>query len=222
MSRRPQRTVLVVAYFFPPLGGAGVQRTLKFVKYLPAYDYGPVVLSTAARDHPAQDPTLVSDVPPGTALVRARDPSPLRRARVGFDFLGLSLLRELAGWPDESAAWIPAALVGALRMIRRHRPQVIFSSGPPFSAHVVAWLASRQCRLPWVADFRDEFTANPHAEGRVGRVQRLSATLERRAVGDATRVVTVADYFQIEGAPSQDPRRTHDRERRRSGGPDRP
>jgi glycosyltransferase involved in cell wall biosynthesis len=201
------RKVLVVGYFFPPVGGAGVQRVLKFVKYLPEHGYDPVVLTTRSRDYPATDPSLLAEVPTGTPIVRARDPAFLRWATLGFDYLGLARLRALAAWPDEATAWIPAATICALRSVRRHRPSVILSSAPPFSAHVVAWITARAMRLPWVADFRDEFSANPHAESRAALVQRLSVPLERYVVADAARVVTVADYFAVQGAPPGSSRR---------------
>jgi glycosyltransferase involved in cell wall biosynthesis len=207
MSARASRNVLVIAYYFPPLGGAGVQRVLKFVKYLPENGYKPIVVTTRASDYAAKDPSLRAEVPADTPILRAADPRVLRWGAMGLDYLGLARLRALAAWPDGAAAWIPGATVCALRAVRRHRPEVIFSSAAPFSAHLVAWLTARATGIPWVADFRDEFSANPHSESRTDLVQRLSVPLERRLVADATRVVTVADYFEIEGLPAQSGRR---------------
>jgi glycosyltransferase involved in cell wall biosynthesis len=201
------RKVLVISYFFPPLGGAGVQRTLKFVAYLPENGYEPLVLTTRARDYPAKDASLLADLPAGTLVVRTPDPRALRLATLGFDYLRLNRLRALAAWPDEASAWIPAATIAAVRLVHRHRPAVIYSSAPPFSAHVVGWLASRLTGTPWVADFRDEFSANPDAEGRTGLVVRMNAALERRVVAGATKVVTVADYFEVHGAPPKSEKR---------------
>jgi glycosyltransferase involved in cell wall biosynthesis len=195
------RKVLVISYFFPPLGGAGVQRTLKFATYLPEHGYQPVVLTTRARDYPAKDLSLLAEVRAGTPIVRALDPRVLRAATLGFDYLGLTKLRALAAWPDEASAWMAGATISAIRIVRRHRPAVIFSSAPPFSAHVVGWIAGRVTRTPWVADFRDEFSANPHAEARSDLVARMNGALERRVVAGAAKVVTVADYFEIHGAP---------------------
>jgi glycosyltransferase involved in cell wall biosynthesis len=197
------RKVLVIAYFFPPLGGAGVQRMLKFVKYLPEYGYQPVVVSTRSVSYPARDTSLLAELPPATALIRARDPELLRRARLAFDYLDLPHLRALAGWPDEAAAWIPAACAAAVRAVRRHRPVVIVSSSPPFSAHVVASTVSAAAGLPWVADFRDEFTANTRAPWRTKLTQRLNAMLERRVIARASSVVVVGDYFELVDLPAR-------------------
>jgi hypothetical protein len=84
MPDRSPRKVLVVTYFFPPLGGAGVQRMLKFVKYLPEHGFQPIVLTTRSQDYPAKDPSLLADVPNRTTINRARDPA------VGKDRVRLS------------------------------------------------------------------------------------------------------------------------------------
>jgi hypothetical protein len=68
-------------------------------------------------------------------------------------------------------------------------------------------MTARATGLPWVADFRDEFSANPHAEGRTSWIDRLNRVTERRVIADAAGVVTVADYFAIEEAPPGSPRR---------------
>ncbi|MGN6868512.1 MAG: hypothetical protein ACTHMY_08920 [Solirubrobacteraceae bacterium] len=201
------RTVLLLTYFFPPLGGAGVQRTLKFAKYLPEFGYRPVIVTTKARDYPASDPTLLAELPGDVPVLRARDPALLRWATLGFDYLDLAGPRAVVSWPDGGAAWIPAATASALRAVRRHRPSVILSSAPPFASHLVAWMTARTTGLPWVADFRDEFSANPHAEGRTSWIDRVNRLTERRVIADAAGVVTVADYFVIEEAPLGSPRR---------------
>ena len=74
MSMPERRRVLFVSYFFPPLGGAGVQRPTKFVKYLPAAGWDPTVITTRSRWYPVRDETLVGDVPPGVRVAGAREP----------------------------------------------------------------------------------------------------------------------------------------------------
>lgn len=202
------RTVLVIAYFFPPIAGAGVQRILKFVKYLPDSGYRPIVVTTRARDYPARDTSLISEVPASAGVVRAVDPAWLRLASAAFDRLNLKSLQSLAAWPDPAAAWIPSAVVSALRQARRHRPDVILSSAPPFSAHVVASLVARATGVPWVADFRDEFSTNPHDREGPAVVRHLNTRLEQLVTRHAARVVTVADYFELPGIAAESSRRT--------------
>jgi glycosyltransferase involved in cell wall biosynthesis len=198
MSRR--RRVLALAYFFPPLGGAGVQRALKFMKYLPEHGWDPVVVTTRSRWYPARDYTLLSELPVAVPVIRALDPPLLRWAALGFDKLRLDPPRALAAWPDDAAAWVPGALAAALRAVRDHRPDVVLSSSAPWSTHVVALLIQRITGLPWVADFRDEWTANPMWKPGPWPLERLSRRLERAVTSAPARVTVVADYFRLLGS----------------------
>jgi glycosyltransferase involved in cell wall biosynthesis len=197
-----ERRALVLAYFFPPLGGGGVQRVLKFVKYLPEFGIRPTVITTRSRAYAVKDPTLAADIPAGVTVDRAPE-LPLQRLRLLagglFERLRMPGLTGFVPWPDEYAGWIPGALVATLRQIRRERPDVIFSSYAPASVHLVAFLASRLSGVPWVADFRDEWTQN--AESRQGpRILRaLNESLERAVLRHASAVTVVADYFRFAG-----------------------
>jgi glycosyltransferase involved in cell wall biosynthesis len=198
------RHVLVLAYFFPPLGGAGVQRTLKTIKYLPEHGWRATVVTTASQAYPVSDPSLLDEIPEGTRVVRAAEPALwgrlLRLALMATEVLRLRALRHLVAWPDEMLAWGPFALAAALREVRRSRPDAIFSTSAPHTAHLVAWIVHRLTGIPWVTDFRDEWSNNPHGE-QPGLVRRLNRRVERAITGRAARVVVVADYFQMAGAP---------------------
>jgi glycosyltransferase involved in cell wall biosynthesis len=207
MSGQIRRRVLMLAYYFPPLGGGGVQRTLKFAKYLPAEGFDPIVVTTRGVGHRLRDPSLCSEVPPQTIVLRPPE-LPLHVARWGLE----SLLRrarlptgyaQAVGWPDEFAGWAPGALWSTLRAVQRYRPDVIYSTSSPVSSHAVARVASRLSHLPWVADFRDAWTLNP--EG--GRLfDGLSRRLERRVVEGASRLVCVDETVELLGVPAGDPR----------------
>lgn len=198
------RRVLVLAYFFPPLGGAGVQRVLKFVKYLPQSGWTPTVVTTRSRWYPAQDPSLLSDVPPQAAVARATDPGALRlAARAG------SLLPpadQVLGWPDEAAAWIPAAVGSTLRAVRAHRPDVLLSSCAPLSTHIVAMAVQHATGLPWIADFRDEWAANPYAH-RIAAIAGLTRRVEAAVRRRADRVTVASEHYVIGGRGPDDPKR---------------
>ena len=90
------RRVLVLAYYFPPLGGAGVQRTLKFVKYLPEFGWSATVVSTRSRLYPSRDTDLMREIPDGTRVVRAPALPVLRYAAIGLHKLGRMRLKACA------------------------------------------------------------------------------------------------------------------------------
>lgn len=197
----------MIAYLFPPTAGAGVQRTLKFVKYLPEHAWDPIVLTTASRAYPVQDRGLLREVPDGTAVVNALDPPPLRWLARGLDGLGLKGLRDVVGWPDEALAWLPGAVVAGLRMTRRYRPNAIFTTAAPFTAHLVGAALHRLTGLPWVADFRDEWADNPYMVTQPAMLRTMSRRVELAVCHGADRVTVAADYFRLEGARAGDERR---------------
>jgi glycosyltransferase involved in cell wall biosynthesis len=196
------RRVLVLAYVFPPLGGGGVHRTLKHVKYLTHHGYESLVVTARGRWYPPHDESLLREVPAETHVVAAPEvPLARLRAAVLNPMHRLRLSRALAfiGWPDAYAGWIPGAVWTALRTARRHRPEVVYSTSPPVSAHLVALIVSRLLRLPWVADFRDGWTLNPQQEQVPVVLQRANARLEDAVVKRATRLVIADETIELRG-----------------------
>lgn len=197
----PRRRVLVLAYFFPPLGGAGVQRTLKFAKYLPARGWDPVVVTTRSHWYPAKDPTLLAEIPRGTPVYRASDPPPLRLLAMALDRFANDPARLVAAWPDDQLAWAPGAFVSALRAIKRHRPDVLLSTSAPYTGHLVGLALQRRTGLPWVADFRDEWASNPGRVDEPAPLAALTRAAEKAVADAAARVVVAADFYDVAGAP---------------------
>lgn len=208
MTSRP-RSVLLLAYFFPPLGGAGVQRTLKHVKYLPEHGWHATVITTSADAYPATDRSLLDEVPATTRVVRTFEPRAWRHLRIavmyGFSRLRLRSLQALAGWPDDTLAWAPGAVWAAVREVRKRRPDVIYSTSSPYTAHLAAMVVHRLTGVPWVADFRDEWASNPHMRDQPRVVRWLSERAERAIARAASRTTVVADYFRIAGTATRPP-----------------
>lgn len=198
------RRVLVLAYFFPPLGGAGVQRMLKFAKYLPASGWAPTVVTTRSTWYPAKDPSLLADLPPQARVLRAADPGALRLLARAGSLAGPA--GAVLGWPDEAAAWIPGAVRQAVRAARREGAEAILSSSAPLSSHLAALAVQRATGLPWVADFRDEWADNPFAH----RPRPVDAVTRRAEVAvreRAARVTVAAGHYRIGGHGPEDPKR---------------
>lgn len=203
------KRLLVVQYTFPPLGGAGVQRVLKFVKYLVGHGWEVKVLTTASLDYTVHDHSLVDEVPAEVEVVRAREwpIPPVREALFNpLHRLKVPGLLKYIGWPDERSGWLPFAAREGLRVADRFRPHVIFSSSSPASAHVIGGVISKVRGIPWVADFRDPWT---QVEGQED--PRLLAAANRRmerSIVTHARYVTVADDpIQLAGLPAEDDRR---------------
>lgn len=145
-----RRKLLMVAYHFPPLqGSSGIQRTLHFARQLPDHGWDTAVLSVHPRAYEAISPSQLTDIPPQLEVVRCFALDSRRH---------LSLWHRYPGWlgrPDRWISWLAGAIPAGLLMVRRLRPDAIWSTYPIPSAHLIGYWLARLSRLPWVADFRD-------------------------------------------------------------------
>jgi glycosyltransferase involved in cell wall biosynthesis len=194
-----RRRVLILAYFFPPLGGAGVQRTLKFVKYLPEYGWDPIVLTTDSRAYPAADESLARDIPTGVPVIRAHETGAFRSLARAAARIPIPHVTAPFAWPDETVGWLPGAVTAALGAIRRHSPAVVYSTSSPYCAHLAGLTVARLRRLPWVLDFRDEWSLNPYLSDLPWPIASANRLMEQMVIARATRVIQAADYFQFAG-----------------------
>lgn len=194
------KRVLMIAYYFPPLGGSGVQRSLKFARYLPEHGWRPLVVAPrrGLRDEP-RDSSLLAEIPPAADVVRTRRldltllPRIARRLRLGWlSRLLASLTRYL---PDAQVGWLPWALPAALHQARR--ADVIYSTSAPYSDHLLAWLCQRATGKPWVADFRDEWSANPSLRYPSPAFLALNRALERRLLRAADRIIVTSRLHAV-------------------------
>ena len=156
------RKVLLVAYYFPPLGMGGTQRLAKWCKYLAREGWHVSVVTVKPIIYYAHDESLLEDLGKPT-IIRTGSLDPgrvfhlLRKKRAPVQ----STQRKrgaLFYWfliPDPRILWVPFAVWHAWREIRRKRISFIVTSGPPHSSHLVGWLLSRVTKIFWAADFRD-------------------------------------------------------------------
>lgn len=177
MPDRSEKRVLFVSYLFPPAGGAGVQRALKFVKYLPDYGWNCSVLTAANPSAPLLDEDLERDVPESTLVRRCRT------LELGSCVPGSSLLQ-----PDPQVLWKPLALRAGLRLLRECRHDAIIATGPPFSSLLLGAVLSRKTGVPLVLDYRDEWGLdNDHREHgpRWRWAVRMQRAMQRTAIRQA-------------------------------------
>jgi glycosyltransferase involved in cell wall biosynthesis len=198
------KRVLLVTYPFPPVGGAGVQRVVKFVKYLGRYGWEPTVLTVSNPSVPLFDHSLDSDIPPGTVVRRARsyEPGYATKASVGSNGTrrGVKarvgrMARGAGGLvlqPDPQILWLPQAVREGKRILKENNYDVIFASGPPFSTFLIARRLGRFARLPVVLDYRDEWTiSNAYWENKkIGRLSRfIQERMQNRVLRSAKAVI---------------------------------
>ena len=144
------KRILMVAYHFPPLAGSsGIQRTLRFVQHLPAFGWQPLVLSASPRAYERTSEDMNADIPAATVVERAFALDTARHLSIRGRYLG-ALAR-----PDRWMSWRFDAVRRGMRMIRKYKPEAIWSTYPIATAHVIAAELQRRSGLPWVADFRD-------------------------------------------------------------------
>ena len=208
-ARGAGRAVLMVTYYFPPSGGPGVQRMLKFTKYLPQFGWRPVVLTVREdAEYPVRDPSLWKDVPEATRVLRtgitefyriyrgiAKPADPLdistRSRRSGLVQRALRQIRAGVFIPDGRVGWIPHAMGPGRKLAREEGVRAVVGSGPPFTALLVAGALGRRTGLPWIADFRDPWTRAPFYPDRPGIARRIDEACERWVIRNAARTVAV-------------------------------
>jgi glycosyltransferase involved in cell wall biosynthesis len=187
---------LFIAYNFAPAAGAGVQRSLKFVKYLSGFGWRPIVLAAAPEDYPVVDESTWSDVPRGIPVYRAKS-FDIRGARCRFNRLGLGRLYTVINMalklPDPALLWPYLARPEARQAIERHQPDVVYSSSGPLSAHWLGKWVAETYGLPWVADFRDRWWTEewPRQRALPGYTA-INRRMARDILKTADRVVTVS------------------------------
>jgi len=169
-GKRKEKKVLILAYYFPPLGMGGVQRVTKFAKYLPSFGWNPFVLTVKDVEYLAKDPSLLEELPPEVEIVRTGSFDPLRISFILKNFFKRRKQKDksvkknrvrrskLSSWlffPDNKIGWIPFALFAGLKLVREEKIDLIFTTSPPPSLHLVGYFLKLLTGKPWVADFRD-------------------------------------------------------------------
>ncbi|MGH8802466.1 MAG: hypothetical protein ACREX6_09285, partial [Casimicrobiaceae bacterium] len=149
-STTAMKRVLMIAYHFPPLAGSsGIQRTLRFVRHLPEFGWEPVILTTMIGAYERTSPDLDADVPAGLIVERAFAFDAARHLALAGRYPG-PLAR-----PDRWMTWRWDAVRRGMDLVRRLRPEAIWSTYPIATAHVIGAALERRTGLPWIADFRD-------------------------------------------------------------------
>jgi glycosyltransferase involved in cell wall biosynthesis len=163
------KKVLVIAYYFPPLGLSGVQRTLKFVKYLREFGWQPTVLTVGETGYYAKDSTLLREIDSSIEVIRTKshDINSLFKSK---DTVSLprenirkfmSRISDMIFIPDSKIGWKKHALHSADELFRREKFDVVFATAPPQTALLIAADLKKKYGIPMVLDYRDSWVDYP-------------------------------------------------------------
>ncbi len=210
------KKVLIVTYYWPPAGGPGVQRILKFAKYLPEMGWEPIILTVSKGTYTALDPSLENDIPEYLKVFRSTCPEPdtlykiFSGTKTGSTTPVGVLAAENLNWkkrmahnirlnyfiPDAKKYWRGFGVRAGKKIINDLNPDLIFSSSPPPTTHLIAHDLAKISGLPWVADFRDPWTKiHYYGENRSKRTQEKDLKLEQLVLQNCTRATCVSDHF---------------------------
>jgi Glycosyl transferase 4-like domain len=176
------KRVLMIAFHYPPLrGSSGIQRTLTFSRHLLEHGWQPIVLTAHPRAYPNTGDDQLGDIPANVPVYRpfALDASRHLAIRGAYP--------KLLALPDRWSTWCLGAIPSGLGIVRRHRPDLLWSTFPIATAHVIGLCLHSISGIPWVADFRDSMTEPDYPPD--AAVRGVYRHIERSTVEKAARVV---------------------------------
>lgn len=172
------KKVLIISYYWPPAGGPGVQRWLKFTRYLPEYDVAPVLYVPENAHYPLKDASLAEEVPEDITILKKRifEPYSLARLISNKDTEKISsgiipgereqgLLQKLMLFirgnffiPDARRFWVGPSVDFLAEYLQENQIDTVITTGPPHSMHLIGLKLKEKLKLNWIADFRDPWT----------------------------------------------------------------
>jgi len=223
------KRVLIISYYWPPTGGSGVQRWVKFSKYLPSEGWQPVIYTPENPEQITVDETLAKEIPSEVEVIKTHIFEPYEMYRkltgkkggaqkgevnpinAGKKSLGQKLAMFVRGnffIPDPRCYWIGPSVRFLKEYLKGHPVDVIVSTGPPHSMHLIARRVSLATGIPWIADFRDPWTKMFYFKhlGLTKFSEWLHKRIEQKVLDDATVVVAVsplvkADFVEMTKTP---------------------
>lgn len=212
--------VLIITYYWPPSGGSGVQRWVKFSKYLPSQGFQPVIYTPANPDLTAIDHTLEDDIPEEAEIVKhhitefywiyrllsgskakeQKEVNPIRGGKKSFMQKLMLAARGNLFIPDPRVTWVGTSVRFLKKYLQESPVDVIVSTGPPHSMHLIAMKVAKATSTPWVADFRDPWTKiyNFKHLPLCSFAKRKHRRQEMAVLDNADMIVTVSPTIQKE------------------------
>jgi glycosyltransferase involved in cell wall biosynthesis len=187
------RHAVFIAFHYPPeASSSGVLRTLKYTRYLPEHGWRVSVITPEASTHPVRDAKLESQISAETRVIRTRAVNTKRDLSVFGRYPALLAL------PDAWIGWMPFAIAAGRQLVRRDPVDLVYSTSPHATAHLIARRIASIARTPWVTDFRDPWIEDPPEPGAPnGPIFRtVNRWLERRVVARSDIVITSTSHLR--------------------------
>jgi len=202
--------VLIITYYWPPAGGSGVQRWLKFVKYLQEYGIEPVVYTVDNARYLKEDKTILDDVPRNTKVLKHSiwEPTDLlfwkkkKSQKSGISNISqnrfLSFIRGNFFIPDPKVFWVNSSVKFLQKYLNSNKVDAIISTGPPHSMHLIAQKLHKKNKLKWIADFRDPWTDLYYNKdfSEQSFAKKKNKILEKLVLKNADCVLTVSESLK--------------------------
>ncbi|HRI79786.1 MAG TPA: glycosyltransferase family 4 protein [Cyclobacteriaceae bacterium] len=212
------KRVLIITYYWPPSGGSGVQRWLKFVKYLPQFGWEPIVFTPENPSFEVRDDSLLNDVPAVAEIIHF----PIWEPYKLFNFIASvfgkkkinqvdvvstgkkSFFQKITGWirgnlfiPDARIFWVKPSVTILTDLIQSNKVNTIITTGPPHSLHLIGLkLKKKNPSLSWIADMRDPWSEWDLLDtlSLSQWARRRHQKLEKAVLTSADKVITIAPY----------------------------
>ena len=170
-----KKKVLIITYYWPPSGGSGVQRWLKFSKYLRDFNIEPVIYTVDNPSYPINDTSLESEIPLGLEVLK----QPIFEPNFFLSIFGNNKKKESAGFlnpnptllgrffqyvranyfiPDARKFWIKPSVKFLSNYLKNNEIDVVITTGPPHSMHIIGLVLKDKFKIKWISDFRDPWT----------------------------------------------------------------
>jgi galactitol-specific phosphotransferase system IIB component len=223
-----KKKVLIIAYYWPPAGGPGVQRWVKFIKYLPDFDIEPILYIPKNPAYPILDESLTNEVSSELTILKKSIFEPLRIAQLFSKkqsntlSAGIiknktkqSLLERIMLYirgnyfvPDARKFWVKPSIKYLKNYIQNNAIDTIITTGPPHSLHLIGLGLKEQLGIKWIADFRDPWTSiSYHKKLKINiKAQKTHKTLEKKVLQTADKIIvtspsTKSEFEQITKQP---------------------
>ena len=206
------KRLLIITYYWPPTGGSGVQRWVKFSKYLPEFGWQPVVYTPENPEQLARDESLLKDIPACAEVIKTHISEPyaiyrrLTGGKAGQEVNPVNAQRKswkqrLSLWirgncfiPDPRVGWVRPSVRFLKKYLREHPVDAVVTTGPPQSVHLIGLRLKKELGLRWIADFRDPWTEMFYYKhlGLSAAADRRHRRLEQAVLDGADKIISVS------------------------------